>query len=257
MVGGFLIAAVCPGAPYGPSFYRDGKRECRHFDRVDGDPRSVSAFVAPAMLYWLLPVVSGDGNLEINALRIVSTLLISQIVPLCVGLAVRHRNLALATKLQGPANRLGTLLNVVAIGADSYRSIPDFAAIRLKGFVGIFLLVAAATSIGSFPGGPGSDNRKAMGLTSGSRDVGVSPVVVTSSYSDTVAVTSALACAMFRTILLALIATLCNRGERRSAELLSSPTAQKYQGDVARNFIVNRCYEYVESRQSCSQIHRY
>lgn len=72
-------------------------------------------------------------------------------------------------------------------------------------------MVLATLVVGWLLGGPGSDNRKAMALTTGVRNVGVSLVIVTASFPATPAVTAALAYALFQTIVLALLALAWGR----------------------------------------------
>lgn len=206
VAAGILTAAVCPGAPYGPPFTAMAKGNVIIAVGLMVILAGSSALLAPLLLYFLLPMVSGSGDLKVDAFKIVLTLLMSQLVPLGVGLLIRNRNPLLAAKLQKPANRLGTILNLVVFGMILVVQFHTLAAIRLRGFAGMFLLVLAATAAGWIFGGAGSENRKAMGLTTGIRNVGVSLVIVTGSFPGTPAVTSALAFAIFQTILLALVA---------------------------------------------------
>lgn len=76
-----------------------------------------SAIVAPLLLLYLLPLVAKDANLEVHALKIVTTLLLSQLIPLCVGLALRQGRPRLAERMKGPATRLSTALNLTVFGA--------------------------------------------------------------------------------------------------------------------------------------------
>jgi len=208
---GILIAAACPGAPYGPPFTAIAKGNVVLSIGLMVILAASSAILAPVLLSSLLPVVSGSAGLTINTMKIVSTLLISQIIPLSVGLTVRNRNPDLAAKLQKPANRLSALLNLMTIGLILSVQFHTLTAIHLRGFLGMLLLVVAALSTGWLLGGPGGDTRRALGFTTGIRNVAVGLVIATSSFPGTAAVTSSLAYAIFQTVLLALIATLWGR----------------------------------------------
>jgi bile acid:Na+ symporter, BASS family len=65
--------------------------------------------------------------------------------------------------------------------------------IRVRGFVGMLILLAASLVIGWLAGGSGSDNRKTMALTTALRNVGVGLVIVTGNFAGTPAVSAALA----------------------------------------------------------------
>ena len=65
--------------------------------------------------------------------------------------------------------------------------------IRLRGFIGMLVLLAASLVIGWLCGAAGSDNRKTMALTTSLRNVGVGLVIVTGNFAGTPAVSAALA----------------------------------------------------------------
>jgi bile acid:Na+ symporter, BASS family len=207
MVGaGFLIAAVCPGAPYAPPFTAMTKGNVAVSVGLMVVLAGSSALVAPLLLYLLLPFVSGNDSLNVDAAKMVTTLLLTQLLPLCVGLTVRQRRPAVAARLSKPANLLSMVLNLSVIGLVLVVHFQALAAIRLRGFVGMLALVLAALAVGWLLGLPGSGNRKAMAITTSVRNVGVSLVIATSSFPGTPAVTAALAFGLFQTIVMALVA---------------------------------------------------
>ncbi len=87
---GFLVAAVCPGAPYGPPFTAIAKGNLPVSVGLMVVLAASSAFVAPLILYWLLPLMSGGDSLRVDAVRMVVTLFATQLLPLFAGLAVRQ-----------------------------------------------------------------------------------------------------------------------------------------------------------------------
>lgn len=206
VAAGFLIAAVCPGAPYGPPFTTMAKGNVAQSVGLMVILAASSAIVAPLLLKVLLPWMAGDQPLHVNVSKMVFTLIVSQLLPLGIGLFVRKSRPELAEKLQKPANKLSTVLNLIVFGLIVAVDYKTLAAIRPLGFLGMFVLAIAALAAGWLLGGPGSGDRKAMGLTTGVRNVGVSLVIATGSFPGTPAVTSALAYAVFQTILLGLIA---------------------------------------------------
>src|SRR5689334_16338310 len=90
---GFLVAAVCPGAPYGPPFPGLARGNVPVSVGLMVILAGSSAVVAPLLLGFLLPWVLGylpplpaDGPpLVVDAGQIVRTLLVTQFLPLCVG----------------------------------------------------------------------------------------------------------------------------------------------------------------------------
>jgi BASS family bile acid:Na+ symporter len=187
VAAGFLILAVCPGAPFGPplaALARGNKAVAVGLMVVLAGS---SVIVAPILLHFLLPLMAGNEPAngtrgtppKVDAVQIGATLLGTQLVPLCVGLAVRHWRPALAKWLQKPANRISMVLNVVVTGVILVAQGHLLAEIRPVGFVGMLALLMASLAAGWLLGGPGSDNRKTMALTTSLRNVGVSLVIAT------------------------------------------------------------------------------
>lgn len=211
VAAGFLVAAVCPGAPYGPPFTAMAKGNVPVAVGLMVILAGSSALVAPLLLHLLLPILSGDEPLKIDVIKMVGTLFLTQLIPLGIGLIVHQRRPALADKLVKPANRLSTVLNLVVFGVILVVQFHLLEHIKTVDFAGMLALVLATLVVGWLLGGPGSDNRKAMALTTGVRNVGVSLVIVTASFPATPAVTAALAYALFQTIVLALLALAWGR----------------------------------------------
>jgi BASS family bile acid:Na+ symporter len=170
-----------------------------------------SALVAPLLLRLLLPrvlqflppVPAESPPLVIDALKVASTLLVAQFLPLVVGLAVRHLRPAVAERLKKPANLLGVVLNLATLGLVIYVQFNMLIAIPLRGYAGMLALVLAGVAAGWVLGG---GNRSAMVMATSVRNVGVSLVIVTAAFADTGAVAATVAFALFQTIVMALIA---------------------------------------------------
>jgi BASS family bile acid:Na+ symporter len=213
VAAGFLIAALCPGAPYGPPFTRMAKGNV---------PASVglmlllagsSALLAPLLLTFLLPFTLGflpplppdSKPLQIDAFKVVSTLLFSQMLPLCVGLAIRHWWPVLAEKLKKPASLLSMVLNLATLGVILSVQFDMLIDIPVWGYVGMMVLVAAGVAAGWLLGGPGAGNRTAMTIATSVRNVTVSLVIASASFGGTQAVTAVTAFAVLQTVVMALV----------------------------------------------------
>src|SRR5262249_1490023 len=90
VAAGFLILAVCPGAPCGPPFTGSGRGNVAVAVGLMVILAGSSAVIAPVLLHYLLLLVSGSESVTLDAARIVRTLLVSQVLPLCLGVAVRQ-----------------------------------------------------------------------------------------------------------------------------------------------------------------------
>jgi BASS family bile acid:Na+ symporter len=217
VAAGFLIAAVCPGAPYGPPFTGIARGNVPRAVGLMTILAGSSALIAPLLLHFLLPLTSGDEKVQINVGKMVSTLLIAQFLPLCIGLGIRHWRPALADRLKKPANLLSMVLNLVTFGVILGVQWDMLMGIPMRGYLGMLALVLVGVGAGWLLGGPGSENRTAMTMATAVRNVGVSLVIATASFAGTKAVTSATAFAIFQTIVMALVALAWGR-------LLAAPT---------------------------------
>ena len=125
------------------------------------------------------------------------TLLITQLLPLCVGLCVRHWWPRLAERVQKPANLVSSILGLSTVALILIVQFQMLADIRLRGWIGMSALLIASWALGWLIGGPGSDNRKAMALTASLRNVGVGLVIAAGNFAGTAAVTATLAYGVF------------------------------------------------------------
>ncbi len=191
-LAGILILAVCPGAPFGPGCTKLAKGNVAAAVGLMVILASSSALAAPLLLHLLLPLVSRTEALQVDAGRIVVTLLATQLAPLCLGLGVRHWLPGLADRLQRPANLLSAILSLVVIGVILAVYSRLLAVVRLRGYVAMSALLVSSWLAGWVLGGPGSNNRRALALTTSLRNVGVGLVIATSNFGGTAAVTAVL-----------------------------------------------------------------
>ena len=211
VAAGFLVAAVCPGAPYGPPFTAMAKGNVPVAVGLMVILAGSSAIIAPLLLQFLLPLMAGDTPLKINVVKMVGTLLGAQLLPLCVGLLVRHQHPSLADRLKRPAGMLSALLNLLLLAAILFVQFRGLAEIRLVGYVGMLSLLLATMLAGGLAGGRRRENRKGLVITTAVRNVGVGLVIVTGSFPGTAAITSITVYALFQTLVVLLVALAWGR----------------------------------------------
>jgi BASS family bile acid:Na+ symporter len=157
---------------------------------------------------------------------------VTQLLPLVVGLAVRHWLPAVAEVIQRPANVLSMLLNLAAVGCILATQYHLLLEIRPIGFVGMFVLLVASWAAGWLLGGGIPGTSKAMTLTTALRNVGVGLVIATGSLADTPAVTAVLAFGLLGILGSALLALAWGRGQSLVAEGLDGVEARGLPGGV-------------------------
>ncbi len=190
---GLLILAVCPGAPVGPPFasIARGDVPCAIGQMVI--LAGLSAILSPVLLGLLLARLLPAGDLQIDFLAIARTLLLAQIVPLAVGLVLHYRMPKLAERMARPVGALANLLLVGVIVVILAREFSTLEMIRLRGWFGMLLLLAASLGIGWICGGPRRATRKTLAITTAARNAAVGLVIVSKNFADTPAVTAVVA----------------------------------------------------------------
>jgi bile acid:Na+ symporter, BASS family len=152
-----------------------------------------SAILSPVLLQVLLPWVSGGEAPRIDLIGMVGALLVTQLLPLLLGLMTRHWRPELAQRLLRPFELVSKILSLSVAGLILATQFHMLAEIRIRGFVGMLILLAASLAIGWLAGGSGGDSRRTMALTTALRNVGVGLVIVTGNFAGTPAVSAALA----------------------------------------------------------------
>lgn len=214
---GFLITAFCPGAPYGPPLTAIARGNMTVAVGLMVLLAGSSAILAPVLLGLFLPLMAGDEPLHVDTVRIVRTLLFTQLLPLSVGLTLHHYRPALAERLMKPGNVVGKLLNLLACGLIIGTQYPMLFEVRLRGYFGMLLLVLVSFAAGWICGGPGDQNRRTLALTTSLRNVGVGLVIATGNFAGTPAVTAVLAYGLFEVFASLLLALWWGRRSRPCA----------------------------------------
>jgi BASS family bile acid:Na+ symporter len=190
---GLLILAACPGAPVGPPITAIARGDVPWSIGMMLILAGLSAILSPALLSVLLARIAPDSSLHINYLAIVQTLLITQLLPLAIGLGIHHVARRLSQAIVTPVDLLGKALLLSLVGMLVITQYESLAAIHLRGWMGMGLLLAASLGIGWFCGGPDVRTRKALAATTASRNVAVGLIIVARNFAATPAVTAVVA----------------------------------------------------------------
>jgi BASS family bile acid:Na+ symporter len=190
---GFLILASCPGAPVGPPITAIARGDVPWSLGMMLILAGLSALLTPALLGVLLPWVAPATELHVSYGGIVRILLISQLLPLALGLGFRHASPRWARRLEKPFGRLASVLLLALVGAIVVTQFGMLAAIRPRGWFGMGLLLLAGLGLGWSCGGPGGASRRGLAVTTATRNVALGLVIVGRDFAGTPAVTAVVA----------------------------------------------------------------
>jgi BASS family bile acid:Na+ symporter len=197
---GFLILAVCPGAPFGPPITGVSRGNVSAAIGLMLVLAGPSAFLTPMLLGLLMSWIAPASDLHIDSLALVKTLLLTQMLPLALGLVLNHRAPGLVDRIVKPVSVLANVLLVALIGLILATQYESLAAIRLSGWVGMSLLFLASLCIGWVCGGADITTRKATAITTATRNAAVALAIATSNSAGTPAVTAVVAYGLFSTL---------------------------------------------------------
>ena len=193
---GLLILAVCPGAPMGPPFTAIARGNVPYATGQMVILAGLSALLSPALLTVLLARLLPASDLRIDYLAIVGTLLVSQMLPLGAGLGIHHWAPKLTSRIVKPMNILANILLLALVVLLLVNEYEFLALIRMRGWIGMLLLVIASLCIGWLCGGPARATRKALSVTTGVRNAAVGLVIVSNNFADSAAVSAVAAFAI-------------------------------------------------------------
>jgi predicted Na+-dependent transporter len=171
----------------------------------------VTIVYVPLVLPLMLPGV------EVNPWDIATSLMVTMLVPLVVGLVVNSSAPEDAQRWAPVMNRMSGLSLVVAlvvgVGLNA-STIVDL--VGSLGFLALFLLIGASLLVGFVLGGRDAVTRTAMTLGTGQRNLAAAILVTTLNFSDTMALPFVLVASIVMPVILIVVALLI--GRRAGAE---------------------------------------
>ena len=195
---GFLILAVCPGAPIGPVTAKIARGNVPWAIGMMVILAGLSAILSPALLSVLLGWLTPESDLHIDFLASVRTLMVAQLLPLAAGLAFHHAAPKWTEKIARPVGLAANALLLVLVGLIVATQYETLAAIQLRGWTGMSLLFLGSLAIGWLCGGTDPAIRNALAVTTSGRNAAVGLAIVNSNpaFASTPAVTAVVAYAL-------------------------------------------------------------
>lgn len=196
VAAGFLILAACPGAPVGPLFASIAKADVPTAIGLMVILAGLSAILSPLLLASLLGYFCPQSDVQVNYFSIVQTLLVTQMLPLAIGLGLHEYLPRKAAWIVTPLNSLANLLLLAVTTLIIATQWETLASIRPRGWFGMLLLLAASLAIGWICGGPRQTTRATVAVTTAARNAAVGLVIVANSFAGTAAATAVVAYAV-------------------------------------------------------------
>jgi BASS family bile acid:Na+ symporter len=191
---GFFVLAACAGAPAGPRLAAKARADVPAAVAQMFFLGTLSAVLSPLLLTCGLPHLMDAGDLvPIEPVVIIRVLLVVQILPLAAGLGLHAWVPWLTTRIERPVRILGTLALLSVLVLIIAREFDHLAAIRMRGWLAMSLLLVISLATGWLCGGRDETARRTLALTTASRNSPVALVIVSQSFSGTPALTAVVA----------------------------------------------------------------
>ncbi len=186
---GMMLMAAAPFAPMAPAFVGIGKGNVRVAAGHMVMYCVLAVFLTPPLCRLLFTMLPGAGEVEFDVGAIILSLLITVFAPLAIGLAIHEFAPKVAARLLRPVNVSSLVILVVAVAL----IFSELSALGVIVFSAMILSTEIPLAVGYVLGGPGTDTRRAIGMGTGVRNLGIGLLIATDSFAGTPVVLAVLA----------------------------------------------------------------
>jgi BASS family bile acid:Na+ symporter len=217
---GLVLLATAAGAPFLPKLVQGAKGNIAFGVGLMVLLMVVTVIYVPVVLPLLLPGV------EVNPWDIASSLIVTMLVPLALGLLMKSHSPEAAEHWQPVMNKISSLaillLLVVGLGLNVSNIL---SLIGTGGFLALLLFIFGSLAIGMVLGGRDPAERSVMGLGTAQRNIAAAMVVAAQNFSGTDALTLILVAAIL--LLLILLPTARRLGRRSQLSATAEPATKQ------------------------------
>ena len=182
---GILLMAAAPVAPMVPPFVDMAKGDVAYSVGLMVIVALLSVFLTPLILGLAIP--ESIGNVELNPLEIVQTLLVAQLIPISLGMAIRSKSPMWSERLLKFVPRIGQYGLIVGVGLIVASQAKQYLSMSLLAHLLIPALVVAALFIGDWMlVGETMPRRRALAVSTAIRNVPLAFLIAGQSFPGTV-----------------------------------------------------------------------
>ena len=179
---GILICAASPAGPAGPLFALRANGHAATAVTVMVLLVLLSVFTTPLTISWL-----ADRSLSIDlnhlVVPMIATLCMIQLIPLLIGMLIRHLNQPVAERLSTPARQLANILLILVVGGLLITKGGVVLQLGVSGLLLCALLVLINLAVGALSSNQGAERRTYSAIT-GVRNISLALLVSSNYFSD-------------------------------------------------------------------------
>jgi BASS family bile acid:Na+ symporter len=183
---GMMLLAAAPIAPMAPTpFVAVAKGDVVYSIGMMVFAAVLSIALTPLILSLSIP--KSVGGVTLDPIQIVKTLLMVQLIPIGVGMAVRHTRPKWAETLAKVIPRIGQLGLVVGVGLLFVEQASQILSIGVFPYLVMAILVVASLLVGDWMLiGEASDKRRSLAVSTAIRNVPLAFLIAGENFPDTV-----------------------------------------------------------------------
>jgi bile acid:Na+ symporter, BASS family len=218
---GIVLMAISPGAPVG---LRRSLAAGAHTTFAPGLQICVAVLAVVSMPLWIAALDElYAAQASIDPRDVMRQVFIAQLLPLGLGMALRHYAARFAARIEPAVRRAGTVLLIVAILlvlAELWRPLYEARAATIAAMV---LTTAAALAAGHLLGGPEPATRTAVAIASAARNASLALLVATVNHASPAIFVTVLAYVLVSLLAITPYAAWRHRAARRASAYGSPP----------------------------------
>lgn len=198
---GMLILGAAPFAPLAPAIANTAKGDVPAVAGLLVILGALSVIATPLLCRVTMGALPDTGELQIDTLAIVKTLVMSVMIPLGAGLAIHRAAPSFSAKALKPVSSIAQILLlalIVLVVVDQFDALMSLGVMILLAMV---LGTEIPLTIGYALGGPGVGTRRSLALGTGVRNSALALLIATGSFPNSPVVLSVTAYAFLMIIL--------------------------------------------------------
>lgn len=183
---GIMLMAAAPIAPMAPApFVEKARGDVVYSVGLMVVVAILSIVFTPLILSISIP--KSVGGVALDPIQIAKTLIMVQLIPICIGMVVRHISPTWAQKLLKFVPRIGQIGLVVGVGLLLAKQASQIISIGLLGYLIMVLLTVVSLFVGDLMLiGESAEKRRALAVSTAIRNVPLAFLIATENFPDTV-----------------------------------------------------------------------
>jgi bile acid:Na+ symporter, BASS family len=176
---GLILFSMAAGAEAGPKLAGMAKGNVAFSVGLLIAQLCITIIYIPVVISLLLPEVRIDTG------KLIIKLVTGVCLPLASGLFLKARYEAIADRISPSMHRISTIFMMLMAAMLIFLNITEILKLANSGAIPAALIFIACSFLaGYLLGGPGQDNRRALGLMSGARNASISLMIASQVFND-------------------------------------------------------------------------